>query len=73
MGNLKTPQWIEYKFTPESIEKDSLLQVKIPSLLNYCCSETFVDTINDGQIKLNYKFRVNENLVNKYDQKKSII
>ncbi len=70
VGSLKTNKWTEYKFTPENIEKDSLWQsLKIHSLLNYCCSETFIDKINNGQIQLHYRFRISENLVNQYDQK----
>jgi len=71
VGDLKKDKWTEYKFTPENIEKDSLWKsLNIHSLLNYCCSEAFVDKINeDGQIQLHYKFRVSENLVNKYNQK----
>lgn len=71
VGDLKKNKWSEYKFTPENIEKDSIWHsLKIHSLLNYCCSETFIDKINHGVIELHYKFRTSENLVNKYGLKK---
>jgi|SRR6478609_11791270 len=70
VGDIKTNKWTEYKFTPENIEKDSIWQsLKIHSLLNYCCSETFIDKINNGIIQLHYKFRTSENLVNEYGEK----
>jgi hypothetical protein len=70
VGDLRTNKWTEYKFTPESIEKDIIWQsLKIHSLLGYCCYETFVDKISNGVIKLHYKFRTSENLVNGYGQK----
>lgn len=70
VGDLKTNKWSEYKFTPENIEKDSIWKsIKIQSLLNYCCSETFVDKITNGLIKLHYKFRISENPLNKYGHK----
>jgi hypothetical protein len=71
VGDLKTKKWTEYDFTPENIEKDSLWQsLKISSLLNYCCSETFIDRINNGEIELHYKFRTSETIVKDYDQRK---
>jgi hypothetical protein len=53
------------------IEKDSLWKVQnIKSLLNYCCAETFVENINENKISLKYKFRTDENLPNKYDERR---
>lgn len=70
VGDLKENKWTEYQFTPENIEKDRLWQsLKIHSLLNWCCSETFIDKVNNGQIKLHYKFRTSETNVNQYEQK----
>lgn len=70
VGDLKKNNWTEYEFTPENIEKDSLWKsLKIQSLLNYCCSETSITKIKDGQIQLHYKFRANENIINEYGQK----
>jgi hypothetical protein len=71
VGNLKTTKWTEYRFTFENIEKESMWRsLKIHSLLNYCCSETFIDTINDGQVELHYKYRTSEGFINKYGQRK---
>jgi hypothetical protein len=71
--NLETKKSVSHDFTPEKIEKDSHWQnLKIHSLLDYCCSETFVDTISNGQIELHYKFRTNEKLTDKYDKRKII-
>jgi hypothetical protein len=71
VGDLKKNKWTEYEFTPENIEKDSLWKsLNIHSLLNYCCSETFIKKVNNnGQIQLHYKFRASENLLNQYNQK----
>jgi hypothetical protein len=71
VGDLKKNKWTEYEFTPENIEKDSLWKsLNIHSLLNYCCSETFINKVkNKGEIQLHYKFRASENLLNQYIQK----
>ncbi|MHA4896347.1 hypothetical protein ACXZ1K_16455 [Pedobacter sp. PWIIR3] len=71
LGNIKTKRWQEYEFTPESIEKNSLWRnSKTRSLLNWCCSETFVEKISDGQIVVNYKFRTSETQTDLYGQRK---
>lgn len=71
IGNVKTGNWLEYEFTPESIEKDSVWKAsKVKSLLNYCCSEAFVDQITNGKIILHYKFRIIEKQADLYDQRK---
>ena len=71
--NLETKKCTSHDFTPEKIEKDSNWQnLKIHSLLDYCCSETFVDKISNGQIELHYKFRTSEQLTEKYAQRKII-
>lgn len=71
IGDLKTKHWKEYEFTPEIIEKDSLWLIsKTHSLLNWCCSEAFIEKINNGQIILRYKFRTSEKQVNEYGQRK---
>jgi len=70
VGDLKKNKWTEYEFTPESIEKDSLWKfLNVHSLLNYCCSETSINKIKDGQIQLHYKFRANKNISNNYGRK----
>jgi hypothetical protein len=71
VGSLDTKKWTAYDFTPEHIEKDSLWQaLKVHSLLDYCCPETFIDKIDSGQIELHYKFRTSDTLVGDYDQRK---
>jgi len=71
VGRVEDEKWIAYNFTPERIEKDSLWQaLKVPSLLDYCCAETLIDKIDDGQIELHYKFRTSYTLVGEYDQRK---
>ncbi|KAA9038548.1 hypothetical protein FW778_13395 [Ginsengibacter hankyongi] len=64
VGNLKTNKWTEYRFTSKNIEKESMWRsLKIHPLSNYCCSETFIDKIKDGQIQLHYKFRTSEGFI----------
>ncbi|MDR3678602.1 MAG: hypothetical protein P4L41_01475 [Flavipsychrobacter sp.] len=68
IGDFKTNKWNRYDFTPEKIESDSLWHaLKIPSLLNYCCAETHIDSIWNGEIYLHYKYRVNEKLPDNYN------
>jgi hypothetical protein len=60
----------EYEFTPENIESEDLWKkTKANSLINYCCSEAFVDKIEKAQIKIHYKYRISENLPDKYEIK----
>jgi hypothetical protein len=67
--NVKTKKKIEYEFTPEKIEQDSIWRsLKTKSLLHWCCPETFIDRIHSGLIQVHYKFRVNETNTNKYDR-----
>lgn len=55
------------------IERDSLWKARnIKSLLNYCCAETFIENIKDNKITLKYKFRTDETLADKYDEKRVI-
>lgn len=71
IGDFMTKQWKEYEFTPENIEKENLwLKSKTQSLLNWCCSETFIEKISKGQIIINYKFRTSEKQTNEYGQRK---
>ncbi|MBF9253603.1 hypothetical protein I2I11_09895 [Pontibacter sp. 172403-2] len=71
VGNLKNGKWNEFEFTPESIEKEGLWQqANIQSLTSFCCSEAFIENINNGQIVLNYKYRTSEMPVNNYGQSK---
>ena len=68
--NPTTKKTREYEFTPEKIEQDSLWQcLKIKSLLNWCCSESFIDKINDGIIQIHYKFRINQTKTELYDKR----
>jgi hypothetical protein len=70
IGDIKINKWFEYEFTPENIERDSLWYIsKTHSLLNWCCSESFIEQINNGQIIIRYKFRTSEKQVNEYGQK----
>ncbi|WP_276974570.1 hypothetical protein [Flavobacterium filum] len=73
IGDLKSNKWTEYNFSADNIEKERLwVNSKIHSLLNYCCSESFIDRIENGQIHLHYKFRTSETLTKKYGEKKII-
>ena len=54
------------------IEIDSLWKVQNIKSLNYCCAETFIENINKNEISLKYKFRTDENLQNKYDERRII-
>jgi hypothetical protein len=73
IGDLKSDKWSEYNFSADNIEKESLwVNSKIHSLLNYCCSESFIDRIENGQIHIHYKFRTSETLTKKYEEKKII-
>lgn len=52
------------------IESDSLWKAqKIKSLLDYCCAETFIESINRNEILLKYKFRTNESLTKNYGER----
>lgn len=71
IGNLTKNKWSEYEFTAENIEKEKLWQeANIKSLLNYCCSEVFIDHIENGNIELHYKYRTSETLTDKYEVRK---
>lgn len=73
IGNLETNKWNEYDFSADNIEKENLwINSKTKSLLNYCCSESFVDKIGNGQIQIHYKFRTSETLTKLYGQKEII-
>ncbi|TKB99131.1 hypothetical protein [Pedobacter cryophilus] len=62
VGNLKSKEWTEYKFTPENIEKSNIwTSSQTHSLLNYCCAESYITKINNGEIIVQYKFRIDEN------------
>lgn len=70
IGNLNLPTWNEYEFTPEKVEKEKLWNIKnIKSLFGYCCSEVYIKDIKNGEIKLNYKFRVDKNQSEKYEMR----
>ena len=52
------------------IENDSLWKAqRILSLLDYCCSESFVDKISKNTIIVKYKFRTDKTLTNLYDKR----
>ena len=69
--NIQTDSTKTFDIDANFIEKDSLWKTKkIKSLLNYCCAETFIESIKSNKIILKYKFRTNESLTNKYGERK---
>jgi len=55
------------------IERDSLWKAQnIISLMNYCCAETFIESISKNKISLIYKFRTDEVLNKKYGEKRIV-
>jgi hypothetical protein len=59
-----------YDINSQFIEQDSFWKAQnIKSLLDYCCPEAFITSIDGNQISLKYKFRINENLVNLYGER----
>jgi hypothetical protein len=70
IGDLKTGKWAEYDFSAENIEKERLwIDSKTHSLINWCCSECFVDKIENGYIHILYKFRTSETKTSEYGKK----
>jgi len=70
LKNTVTDFTLIYNFDNQFIENDSLWRTKnIKSLLNYCCAETFIKNISGDKIRLSYKFRTDEKLTKKYDQR----
>lgn len=68
--NTQTDSAKVFDIDDKFIEKDSLWRIQnIKSLLNYCCAETFIESINDNEILLKYKFRTNERLFKKYGER----
>jgi hypothetical protein len=73
IGNLKSKKWKDYEFTPENIEKEKLWkELNIKSLKTYLPSECFITEINDGFIKANYKFRIDETKTKLMDERNLI-
>lgn len=73
IGDLKANKWTEYNFSADNIERDELwIDSKTNSLLNWCCSESFVDKIDNGIIQVHYKFRTSKTNTNEYQTKKII-
>jgi hypothetical protein len=71
IGKLKANDWTEYIISPDEIEKDEIwISKNIKSFRNYCCAEAYVQSIKNGIIEVNYKFRTDENLTNQYGNKK---
>lgn len=61
IGDFETQRWTEYKFSPEIIENEEMWKLsQIKSLINYCCGESFITSIHNGKIVVEYKFRINE-------------
>ncbi len=73
IGDITANKWTEYNFSAEDIEREKLwVNSKTKSLLNYCCSESFIDKINNGLIYVHYKFRTNETFTEKYGERQII-
>ena len=71
VGDLKTKIWTEYKFTPETIEESKLWKSsKTHLLLNYCCAESYINKISNGEIVVFYKFRIDEKKVHLMETRK---
>lgn len=71
--DMKSKKWSEYVFSPENIEKENLwTSSNIHSLLNWCCTESFVTSIKEGEIEVLYKFRVDEHKTELLDSRKVI-
>ena len=70
LKNILTDSTRVYNLDNQFIEKDSLWRTQnIKSLLNYCCAETFIENVLGHEIHLKYKFRTDENLTKKYDER----
>lgn len=70
VADIKTGISTNYHFEPDSIEKEKLWKrSNIHSLLNYCCAEALIDKIDNGQIRVQYKFRTNEKITHEYGKK----
>lgn len=68
--NIQTDSSKTYDMNSHFIEQDSLWRAQnIKSLLDYCCPETFIESIVGNEILLKYKFRTNENLPKLYDER----
>jgi len=60
-GDIKTNEWNEYEFTPQTIEKDSLWKTKkIKTLINWSPSESFIKKIENNKITVIYEYRIEE-------------
>jgi hypothetical protein len=68
--NIQTDSTYIYGFYDQFIESDSLWKSQnISSLLNYCCAESFIEKISGNEIFVKYKFRTNESLTKKYNNR----
>lgn len=73
IGNLNQGNWYEYEFTSEKIEKEEIWKKEnVKSLLNYCCSSTYIKSINDSLITINYRYRTDENNPELYSERNII-
>lgn len=71
MKNLQTQEELIYNLDDEFIERDSLWKVqKVKSLTDYCCAESYIEKISDKIIIIRYRFRIDENMSDKYDERK---
>ena len=70
LKNLQTNSSNKFDFNDKFIENDSLWKAqRILSLLDYCCSESFVDKISKNTVIVKYKFRTEKTLTNLYDKR----
>ena len=68
IGKINVNIWNEHIICYEEIERQELwINSKIKSLYGWCCPESFIKEINEDTVKVNYKFRVDEKLTDKYD------
>ena len=68
--NIQTDSIKVFDIDNQFIERDSLWKAQnIKSLVDYCCAETFIENINGNVILLKYKFRTDEKLTKKYDER----
>ncbi|MFA0962864.1 hypothetical protein AB9P05_13760 [Roseivirga sp. BDSF3-8] len=73
LRNNKTDKAITYDIDSRFIESQELWEKQnINSLLNYCCAESFVKTIKDNQIIVDYKYRIKENEPDEYGKRQII-
>ncbi|WOD43624.1 hypothetical protein [Hwangdonia lutea] len=70
LRNNKTNKIVTYDIDNQFIERQGLWQKQnIESLLNYCCAESFVKTIKNNEIIVDYKYRTKEKEPDEYGKR----